>query len=1420
MRKENQRMSAARLERDDRGAWRRDNWLCHLASRLAGLAAAVGKSGAMCLLMVAATAAAQDDAYVPEALEDWRQWALHGHEYRRCPFLYNSSAARPEDFVCAWPGVLKVTVDEDGGTFEQAWTVHAGQWIALPGDAETWPRQVTRNGQPAEVVLRQDAPAVWLEGGEHRLAGRFGWTERPSTLPVAAQAGLIALAVDGKPVAIPRRDEDLWLAPDDSLRKVQDELTAHVYRRVLDDVPTRLETVLALSVGGSVREERFAPALPAGFVPLALNGDLPARLAADGDLRVQVRPGYWEVAILARAATTLNNIAMPAVAEGGQDAQNMPDTEIWSYQANPTLRATVAEAAHPVDPDLVDAQWPRLPAFRLRAGERLAIDERRRGQANTRNDLSLRRQLWLDFDGAGFTFLDDIAGTMRADWRLDVVKPYALLAVDDDGQELVVTRNEALADSTGVEVRNRDLNLRALGRIDSRGAVPAGGWRSSMDVQATLNLPPGNKLLAAFGVDAAPQSWIGKWRLLDFFVLLIVAVASVRLFGRAMGAVALLALTLSYHEAMAPVWSWLNLLAAVALARVAPAGRLQRLARGYRLGSLAILLLFLIPFATTQIRVAMYPQLEPESHRHAQTVGLFEALAGGGAFTEDATGADVRRTHFDVPEASTTDVGRQRLATARPLAKVENEVEEMIVDVYGYQRYDQAALTQTGPGVPAWQWTPYELTWQGPVAMQRDMRLLIAPAWLTGLWRLLAVTALGVFAARFALEVVGKPWRWPAWRRTAPATLALALAAATLGDAASAETPAPEILDELQERLLAPPACAPNCAEVAAAVVSVDAEEIAIQLRIHALRAVAVPLPGAVDGWQPSRVALAGAALPVRQRDNALWVHVSPGLHELSVRGPLPDAETVEIPFAAPPRTIDAASEHWFIEGIRDGTLPTGSLALTRLRREAEQGPPDWQTSRFPTFVRIERTLHLQPLDWRVETKVHRVAPAHGATSLDVPLIAGETVVSSGLEVRNGNVRLALPAEQEAVGWQSSLPMQTSLSLAAAVAGPWQEIWRLAIGSSWQVTFTGVPPSQQPERAPPATAATDVEDALMTFHPRPGETLSLAIARPTAVPGTTLAFDDARLEVAAGAASRESRLQLSYRSTRGGSHEIRLPENAELGTVTTDGVAEPLALHDGVLDVPILPGQHRMTVAWLESTATGLRVRTPEVDLGAAAGNIVSALEMPSRWLLFVDGPALGPAVLYWSELIALVVVSLILGRVGFTPLRTVHWLLLGLGFSTFSWLAFATVAAWLLAHGTRQLWSQGLSRLAYNLSQIGFGLLTLLAFAAILAGIPSGLLGNPDMSVTGFGSSGQRLLWFADKTAGAMPQASVWSLPLWTYKALILAWALWLSFALVRWLPWVWQCFAARGLWLEKKIEDRQEKEEPLGDAASKIPS
>jgi hypothetical protein len=260
----------------------------------------------------------------------------------------------------------------------------------------------------------------------------------------------------------------------------------------------------------------------------------------------------------------------------------------------------------------------------------------------------------------------------------------------------------------------------------------------------------------------------------------------------------------------------------------------------------------------------------------------------------------------------------------------------------------------------------------------------------------------------------------------------------------------------------------------------------------------------------------------------------------------------------------------------------------------------------------------------------------------------------------------------------------------------------------------------------------------------------------------------------------------------------------EISEVRIDNRVEPLRADGRELTVPILPGSHTIAVTWRESAGVDSVVATPDVDLGAPAGNISLRLTLPqNRWLLGTNGPRLGPAVLYWPELVVLILFAWLLGRVEWTPLKSWHWLLLGLGFSTFNWPVLGIVVAWLLAAGARDRWRARIPWWQYNATQVLFALFTVVALLSIIGSLPGGLLGAPDMHVTGNGSAGNSLVWFADRSDSALPVAAAWSAPIWVYKALILAWALWLSFALLRWLPWVWRAFAREGFWHPRRGRD-----------------
>ncbi len=1335
------------------------------------------------LLLLALTGAAYaQKPYVPDELKPWAQWVLKDREYIDCPFFFDRSASGEKDFLCAWPGTLQLDVTASGARFQQTWTVTADkQWVPLPGDLTYWPEQVSVGGRTAAVVARGSTPSVFLEPGRYNITGRFQWNKRPGELTVPAASGLLELLINGKPVDRPERNGNaVWFGERQREEKKDNAVQASVYRLVQDGIPTRLTTRMELKISGAVREELFGPALPEGFSPLALSSQLPARLEADGQLRVQVRPGNWTILLDARALNTLDDLALR------QPLSNLPGSEVWSYRADDQLRIAVPDGLEPVDPGQVNVpgEWQQLPAFRIQAGQALRLAERSRGDTVTDNQLTLSRQLWLDFDGAGFTFADKLWGTMRSGWRLDMSAPFKLLSANSDGQDLLVTEGRADGE-VGVELRNANLSLQALGRSDTRSSMPASGWLSRFDqVSMQLMLPPGHKLFAAIGADRAPAAWINRWQLLDFFLLLIVTIAAHRLFGLPIAALAFLTLTLSLHEPGAPTWSWLNLLAAVALVRVAPAGRLVRTLQVYRATSLIFLVIFLVPFLVGQIRVGLYPQLEQQDY--VQPLELMEQAQYEQGMAKDSA----VRSLVATPAAERARIEEVLVYADKPVT---------------FERYAPNAIVQAGVGRPSWSWNSYQLEWGGPVDPQRTLNLVILPRWLVTILRFTMVLLLLTFVARFIVEVLDRDWPLPGLpgkprKATAAKASAILVAALVLVGgvgsplSAHAETPPNDILQELQNRLTSPPDCAPRCAEIVTAQISVTSTDLSLSMTVHALESVAIPLPGSQQGWRPEQVTVDGDPAPAVYRDDSgqLWILASKGQRRIQLKGRLPLIDSLEVPFPSPPRAVEVTSAGWSVAGVSERRLVSGSLQLSRLQsKKTGDDAQSWATNRFPAFVRVKRTV-LFGLDWEVRTTVERVAPVAGAISLEIPLLDGESVISDAFDVKDGRIKVDIGTGQSFNGWRSVLPRTSPLRLAAADSdSPWSETWEFRVSETWHAEFEGLPASAIANRAGYYTV----------FHPRPGEVLQVTTNRPAASDGATLAFDDVALRTDIGAHSRNSTVSLNYRSTRGTQQLLQLPQGGEVQNVLIDGRNEPLRSDNGALNLPILPGQHFVEVNWSESRSLATREETPVIDLGAAAGNIKMTLQMPAnRWVLATGGPRLGPAVLYWAELVALMLFAAILGRTSITPLKTWHWLLLGLGFSTFSWSALITVVVWLLVLGWRRTWSAKVGPWQFDLVQLVIAALTVAAMLALVSSMPLGLLGTPDMHIAGNGSYGNYLQWFADRSVSVLPQAHVLSLPLWIYKALILAWAIWVSLALVRWLPWGWECVNNEGLWRERQ--------------------
>jgi hypothetical protein len=1318
------------------------------------------------LLCLPCAPRAQAPVDAPPALREWLPWVLEGHESARCPLLNAPAADAAAERVCAWPGELSVDAGADGARFALRWDVEARSAVPLPGDASRWPQGVRANGVPVAVVPDAEGhPVVWVEAGTWRFDGRFDWTQRPESLLVPDAIARIALAVDGARVFPLQREEgSLWLGQPPSAAREADALSVQVFRRLADGVPAMLETVLYLQVSGAGREVALDAPLPEGFVATALAGELPARQGVDGALRVQLRPGFHELRLTARALLPLARVVRP-------DARgNWPAQEVWSYAADGRLRITDATGGTPIDPQQagVPDDWATLPALLLDPGGVLEVAERSRGLSTQEaNRLQLRRALWLDFDGGGWTARDRLDGTMVRDWRLDLAEPFVMTRGEADGEGLLVTRGGEPG-LTGVELRAHGVALDVGARIEGApGTLPVGGWNASLDaVDTTLNLPPGWRLYAAPGADLAPTSWVAQWTLLDLFLAALLVMMAGALCGPIGAFAALGFVLLGWREPGAPVLSLLALLALGLVLRALGDGRLARSLRWLRIGVLAVAGLLSLAFGAQQLRLALHPQLERYGMGAPQFAGRADNAVDKGVMVLGES-----------PAAAMPAPAAPEYQALDSITVTGSRIKRNAL----LQRYSSDALIQAGGSDPAWSWSAHTLRWSGPVLPDQQVRLLLSPPWLTRLLRVLAVIALAALLWRLG-RGASSGLRAP---RGATAVAAVALLA--IGSAQAADYPPQSLLDALRDRALAAEPCSPHCARIAAAEVSASGERIEVALELHAAARSAIAVPASEPLAALTSATLDGVPVDTLLRRDAgeHWMVVGRGVHRLVVVLQVADADRVPLRFPQAPAQVRFAGRDWEAGGLRDGALLTDTLDLVRVRTGGSSTATA-SAQQFQPFVRVQRSIEFD-LEWRVTTQVQRMAPQQGGLTVSLPLLAGERVATPGLEVVDGRVTIALQPGQDVASWDSQLERAEMLRLEAPDLSRHAEVWQVVASPTWNLRFEGVP-AVRPE---------DENDWVHEFHPLPGESLSIAVARPEAVAGATLAIDGVTLDSRAGVRASTHTLALDLRSTQGGQHPIQLPADAELLAVRIDGASRSLRIDDGRLVLPLRPGRQRIEVDFRRLVEIGSRVETPPVSLGAPAGNLRIGIDLPAgRWLLAVGGPAVGPAVLYWAALLVLLVGAVALSRTGRTPLRLHDWLLLGLGFSTFSWLALALVVAWLFALDLRGRSAAPESAWVFDLRQVGIALLTFVALVALLAAVPAGLLGTPDMQVEGNGSTATALRWYADRSLDALPQAVAWSAPLWAYKAAMLAWALWLAWALLRWLRWGWACASKDGWW------------------------
>jgi hypothetical protein len=468
--------------------------------------------------------------------------------------------------------------------------------------------------------------------------------------------------------------------------------------------------------------------------------------------------------------------------------------------------------------------------------------------------------------------------------------------------------------------------------------------------------------------------------------------------------------------------------------------------------------------------------------------------------------------------------------------------------------------------------------------------------------------------------------------------------------------------------------------------------------------------------------------------------------------------------------SVDAPA--WTVEGLSPSGIVREGLRLVRLADNAKKDASvTAKPQELPTWVTVRRVIEIRD-QVTVNSAANRIGAVTSGAQVRVPLLAGERITSSSGSLEDGSLLLTFPPQGASLGYTSVLPFGPDITLENKPAPRVSEEWLVSCHETIACSFEG-----------PAPTAS-VVDGRRTFlwHTFPGEKVVLHTKRLEGTSGDFVTVDSAAHVW--DVLHYKGTVDVSLRATQQTTFSISVPGAAQVSSALIDQKNEGQIEKGGRVSFLLNPGEHALSVSYQLPIASPMIETVPSVSTSAPAHNVtVRVSPSPERWLIWTSGPAWGPCVVYWSKLIIIVALCAMLARLGMLPCSALSGALLGVGLTSLPMMAISFPLLWLYL---LLRWSEAPvkpGKLARSLRLTAVCLLTLLSLALLYGAVEIGLVLQPPMLIAGNNSTWASLNWFIDHTSKSFPEPTVYSFPLWYWRAFSLAWATWLVVALLRWL-------------------------------------
>ncbi|MDD2943995.1 MAG: hypothetical protein PHC51_13645, partial [bacterium] len=731
------------------------------------------------------------------------------------------------------------------------------------------------------------------------------------------------------------------------------------------------------------------------------------------------------------------------------------------------------------------------------------------------------------------------------------------------------------------------------------------------------------------------------------------------------------------------------------------------------------------------------------------------------------------------------------------------------------QGLDKNAITQTGAGVSTWTGRNAHFSWIGEVGRDEKLGIIFLSPCVNS--ALMVLRALLLWLLVLPIVKMRLPNGIGVASKTTVVALLLLVVFPRL---ASAEVPQlkstagnadSEVADEDDGQPKF--SCSlGKCVSGERLHLKLSERDVTITARLHIAEDAVWIVPGPLSELYVEGITVDGKETKLVRRGtgNFLWLRLKEGVRDVEVKGVIAADVLANLQFPVAPGYFSSELQGWTIDSSLGGE-GTGVVTLSRLAEsqasstaakpelDDSQQKPEKREKPLPFWYLVRREVVLT-LPWTVQTTVTRQGETSRPSHLKLPLLPGESVTSSTIEVEGQMASLSFKPGAQSLNWESTVPLAEELRLVDHRLPFTSEEWAVECSEIFSCETMGINP----------LSYLNGENRLsFRWMPFSGEEAAVKVSRPLGVEGKTFTITSSSLSHSLNARRIHSTLTLEIESSQGGFHVISLPQGAKVVAGKINGRSWNFMSEKNKVTLPLQTGKTTYTLEYSLPRAAEWLERVPGVEFGTDSvnGNITFRRPIDERyfWFSSAQKTIFSPRSFLLGNLIIMTLVAVLVAR-GVSPdmslpVSAVGLMYLGFGLSFVGWSSFVVLAISfvLFALAVRENKRCQARGRWFTVGALVFGIYALMD----LAGGCLGLLHNlPLLGVYGQGSGDTVLNWAFDALGHGLPAVSVLLVPEFVLQIISMLWVLGVVLVLYNSRRWFVAEYlpCLRGLWTRRE--------------------